>query len=65
MTCSIDQRLLIGFIIIIPLFLLIINFRLRQVLLRTEEERMAKQSPELVSEEAAPTSRKNVRKIRM
>ena len=58
-----DQRLLVGFIFIIPPFLLIINFRLRQVLLRSEEELLAKPSPELVSEEAAPKSRKTVRKI--
>lgn len=51
----------IGFIFIIPPFLL----SLRQVLLQSEEELLARRSPELFSEEVAPKSRKTLGKMKM
>jgi hypothetical protein len=41
------------------------NFRLRQVLLQSEEELLARRSPELVSEGAAPKSRKTLGKMKI
>jgi hypothetical protein len=41
------------------------NFSLRQVLLQSEEELLARRSPELVSEGVAPTSRKTLGKMKM